>query len=170
MSFEYIHLLPQNFAPQSRVWIYQSSRLLTMGEALEMETLLQNFSASWKSHGADVAGWAQLFFGQFLVILADETSTAVSGCSTDASVRFVKEAGARYNVDFFNRTNLAFIINDKVEVLPMSQLSYAFENGFIRPETLYFNNLVQTRQELENNWIIPVKNSWLASRMPSAAR
>ena len=169
MNLEYRSLLPENFQPKSRVWVYQSNRLLSLSEALELEESLKDFASSWLSHGAEVKGWAQLLFGQFLIIMADESSTAVSGCSTDASVRFVKETGARYGVDFFNRTNLAFFVKDKIEMLPLSQVEYAWKNGFIKPETLYFNNLVQTRDELENNWIIPVENSWLASRLPSAA-
>ena len=169
MNLEYKHLLPSEFASDSRVWIYQSSRLFTLDEALEMEDALNEFSASWLSHGLEVQGWANLLFGQFLVIMADESNTGVSGCSTDSSVRFVKSLGEKYGVDFFNRTSLSFLVNEKIQQLPLSRLSYAFENGFIKPDTLYFNNLVQTKAELENNWIIPVKNSWLSSRLPSTA-
>lgn len=169
MNLEYKHLLPEGFGPDSRVWIYQSSRLFSLGEALEIEDELKAFSESWRSHGAEVDGWANLLFGQFLVIMADERKTSVGGCSTDSSVRFVKALGEKYKVDFFNRTSLSFLINEKVQQLPLSQLAYAFENGFIKPETLYFNNLVQNKSELENNWIIPVKDSWLASRLPSIA-
>ena len=169
MNLEYKHLLPSEFAPNSKVWIYQASRLFTLGEALEIEEALNQFSEKWLSHGAEVDGWANLLFGQFLVIMADESNTGVSGCSTDASVRFVKSLGEKYGVDFFNRTSLSFLVNEKIQQLPLGQLSYAFENGFIKPDTLYFNNLVQTKSELENNWIIPVKNSWLASRLPSTA-
>lgn len=105
------------------------------------------------------------FFGRFIVLMADETHTTVGGCSTDASVRFIKELGEKFKVDFFNRTNLAFVINNKIEVLPMNQLHYALDNFFISPETLYFNNLVSTKEQLENNWIVPVKDSWIASRI-----
>jgi hypothetical protein len=98
--------------------------------------------------------------------MADETHTTVGGCSTDSSVRFIKELGQKFNVDFFNRTNLAFVINNKIEVLPMNQLHYALDNYFINPDTLYFNNLVATKRELEYNWIIPVKASWIASKIP----
>ena len=31
---------------------------------------------------------------------------------------------------------------------------YAVNSGFITGDTLYFNSLVQTKEELENNWII----------------
>ena len=47
----------------------------------------------------------------------------------------------------------------------MPQLKYALENDFINADTIYFNNLVQTKEELENNWLIPVKESWLAGKI-----
>jgi hypothetical protein len=101
-----------------------------------------------------------------VILMADETHATVGGCSTDSSVRFIKELGQKFNVDFFNRTNLAFLINDKVQVIPMSQLHYALDNYFINPDTLYFNNLVSTKDQLENNWIVPVKDSWIANKIP----
>lgn len=166
MNLEYKHLLPDNFSPDSRVWIYQSSRLFSLSEALEIEALLNKFSSEWRSHGEEVFAYCNLFFGQFVVLMADETHASVGGCSTDSSVRFIKQLGEKFRVDFFNRTNLAFVINNKIQVLPMNQLSYALDNYFINPETLYFHNLVQTKEQLENNWIIPVKNSWIANRIP----
>ena len=110
MNLEYKHLLPQEFSPQSRVWIYQSSRMFLLSEALEIEELLNKFSSEWRSHGAEVDAYANLFFGQFIILMADERRAGVSGCSTDASVRFIKDLGEKFQVDFFNRTNLAFVV------------------------------------------------------------
>jgi hypothetical protein len=165
MNFEYRHLLPDNFPPDSRVWIYQSNRLFTLSEALEIEALVNKFCSEWRSHGAEVNAFGNLFFGQFLVLMSDETSVQVSGCSTDSSVRFVKSLGEQFNVDFFNRSNLAFIVKEKIQVLPMSQLQYAVDNMFINGDTLYFNNTILTKNELEEKWIIPVKDSWISSRI-----
>lgn len=165
MNLAYKHLLPEGFADESRVWIYQSSRMFTLSEALEIEELLNKFTAEWRSHGADVDAYGNLFFGQFILLMADETRVGVGGCSTDSSVRFIKVIGEKFGVDFFNRTNLAFVVKDKIQLLPMSQLSYAVQNFFIDANTLYFNNLVQTRKELEEKWIVPIKDSWLASKI-----
>jgi hypothetical protein len=165
VNFSYKHLLDTSFSPDSRVWIYQSSRLFTMGETLEIEEQLQQFTASWKSHGAPVKGIGYLFFGQFIILMADEKATGVSGCSTDSSVRLIKDIEEKTGANMFDRTTLAFIVKDKVELLPMTQLQNAAENGFINGDTLYFNNLVQTKEELENNWIIPVNESWLTRRI-----
>ncbi len=165
MNLEYKHLLPSDFSSDSRVWIYQSSRLFSFGEALQIEDLLNHFTANWKSHGTPVKGFGTMFFGQFILLMADERATGVSGCSTDSSVRLIKEIEQLYKVSMFDRQNLAFVRKEKIELLPLSQLQYAFENGFITADTLYINNLVQTKEELENNWLIPVKESWLAKRI-----
>ena len=165
MNFEYKHLLNDNFHPASRVWVYQSSRLFGMNEALQIEEMLNQFTRAWLSHGVPVKGEAHLFFGQFIVLIADETATGVSGCSTDSSVRLIKEIEKIFAVNMFDRTILAFLVKDNIQLLPMSQLKHAIDNGFISGDTLYFNNLVLTKQELESNWIIPVKNSWLAKKI-----
>ncbi|HCT24114.1 MAG TPA: hypothetical protein DIW54_12635 [Chitinophagaceae bacterium] len=74
-----------------------------------------------------------------------------------------------FGVNMFDRQTLAFYIKDKVQLLPMSQLNYGVSNGFITPDTLYFNNLVSTKAAFLNTWITPVKNSWLGSKLPSIA-
>ncbi len=165
MKFDYVHLLPEDFAPSSRVWIYQSNRLFSMQEALQVEDLLNNFVDSWNSHGSPVKGYGNLFFGQFIVLIADEQATGVSGCSTDSSVRLIKQVEQLFNVNMFDRQSLAFVIKEKVQLLPMQQLQYAITNEFVTGDTLYFNNLVLTKSEFESNWIIPVQNSWLAKRL-----
>jgi hypothetical protein len=97
--------------------------------------------------------------------MADESATGVSGCSTDSSVRLIKQIESLFKVDMFNRQQLAFVVKDKIEILPMAQVAYAVENGFLTPETLYFNNLVATKKEWLTNWLLPLKQSWLASRL-----
>ena len=165
MTTDYQELLPAGFAPDSRVWVYQSSRLFIMSEALHIEDLLNNFVTNWQSHGAPVKGYGNLFFGQFIVLMADERATGVSGCSTDSSVRLIKQIEELFKVNLFDRQTLAFMVKDKIQLLPLAQLQYAIDNSFITPDTIYFNNLVQHKEELESKWLIPVKDSWLAKKI-----
>src|SRR5205085_1778366 len=99
MKLDYKYLLNDNFHPGSRVWVYQCSRVFTLQEAMGIEELLNEFASQWKSHGTPVKGAAYLFFGQFIVLIADETATGVSGCSTDSSVRLIKDIEQRFTVN-----------------------------------------------------------------------
>jgi hypothetical protein len=94
--------------------------------------------------------------------MADETATTVGGCSTDSSVHVIKAIEEMTGVQMFNRTLLAFFIKDKVQTIPQAQLNYALENGLLSMDTLYFNNLVNTKATLETEWLQPISKSWLA--------
>lgn len=164
MNLNYKDLLPENFSASSRVWIYQSNRLFSMSEAFQIEEILDAFVADWKSHGAPVKGFATLFFGQFIVLMADESNISVGGCSTDSSVHMIKEIEKGFKVSMFERTNLAFVIKDKIQLLPLSQINYAIENGFIGTDTLFFDNTVPDKTAMTQRWIIPAGESWLGKK------
>ena len=164
MNAHHTDLLPADFAGDSRVWVYQSHRLFTIPEALQIEEMLEDFVRDWNSHGTPVKGYANLFYGQFIILMADETATGVSGCSTDSSVRLIKDIEKKFQVQLFDRLTLAFQRDDKTQMVPLAQLPYALENGLITPDTLYFNNTVLTKDDLATKWLIPVKDSWLGAR------
>ena len=160
--------LPEDFAYTSKVWIFQSSRLFLISESLDMEEMLTDFAKQWKSHGIPVKGFAMLFFGRFVVLMADETATGVSGCSTDSSVHVIKNIEKKFNVHMFHRESLAFVVKDKIELIPLPQLQYAIQNMFINRNTLYFNNIITSKAELISNWIIPAGDTWLAKYFDTA--
>ncbi len=168
MNFNITQHIPSDFSPASRVWIYQASRMFFVSEALQIEEMFNQFLAEWNSHGAPVKGTAHLFFGRFIVLMADETGTAVGGCSTDSSVRFIKSIEQKFKNNLFDRQMLAFVVKDKIEVLPLAHLQHAIDNNFIKPETIYFNNTVLTKEQLENEWMIPAGNSWLQKKFSVA--
>lgn len=157
--------LPTDFSPYSRVWIFQSSRPFSEKEELEINEQLLQFYLQWQAHGAAVKGWAKLLFKHFVVVLADETEVSVSGCSTDGMVRIIKSLERQYKVNFFDRTTLTFLVKGKAEMLPMNQVSYAIEKGFINAHTPLFNNTVTTKKELLENWLQPLHASWLGKKL-----
>jgi hypothetical protein len=164
MTVHLPNILPANFHPQSKVWIYQSNRLFSMVEIFEIETILEDFTDIWKSHGAQVKGFATILYGQFIILMADETQTGVGGCSTDSSVHIIKEIEKRFNLQMFNRELLAFWVKDKVQTIPLAQVAYAIENGLLDKDSLYFNNLVATKTDMEANWLQPISQSWLGKK------
>ena len=164
MTVHLPNILPANFHPQSKVWIYQSNRLFSMVEIFEIETILEDFTDIWKSHGAQVKGFATILYGQFIILMADETQTGVGGCSTDSSVHIIKEIEKRFNLQMFNRELLAFWVKDKVQTIPIAQVAYAIENGLLEKDSLYFNNLVATKADMEANWLQPISQSWLGKK------
>ena len=154
--------LPEHFHPQSRVWIYQSDRTLNENEVNDIKIALNNFIQSWKSHGDQVKGYSNVYFDMFIVLMADESSVSVGGCSTDSSVRLIKEIEKKFNLNLFNRELLTFHTNEKLIQVPLSQIEKSLEENIITGESLYFNNTILSKIDFETNWIISLKNSWLS--------
>lgn len=158
----YLNELPAAFSDNSRVWIFQSNRPFIGEEIAQINEQLLQFYLQWQAHGIPVKGWAKLIYDRFVIVMADEAaSTTVSGCSTDSMVRIIKSLERQYKVNFFDRMSLLFLVNEKAEMLPMHQVQYAFDKGFINWNTVMFNNLVDNKKDLETKWLIPIKDSWL---------
>src|ERR1700748_2069515 len=158
-------LIPADFADQSRVWIYQSSRPFSEQQESEINEQLLHFYTQWQAHGAPVKGWAKLLFRRFIVIMADETHVGVSGCSTDSSVRVIKSIERQYDANLFDRLSITFLVKDQPEVLPMGQAQYAIDRGDINGDTLLFNNLVATKDDMLKNGLQPLKYSWMKTQV-----
>ena len=152
MNIQFQDLIPKDFNDNSHVWIYQSNRVFTFSEAVQIEELLKDFASTWKSHGTPVKGYGNLLFGQFVIFMADETASGISGCSTDSSVRIIKNIEKDFQVDMFDRQMLAFLVDERIQMIALSQVNHLLEEGVITANTLYFNNTILTKKELLKNW------------------
>jgi len=166
MNTDYQKLIPDNFSADSKVWVFQSDRQFTAEEVKSIKNELSEFKNQWAAHGIRLFSFVDLFFDRFIVMMADGSVVKICGGSTDDSTRFMKKLEKDYSVKLLDRQLLAFIINDKIEIVPMAAIGSKIESGEITGDTLYFNNTILTRQDLTDKWIVPVKDSWLAKRLP----
>ncbi|GAB3194643.1 hypothetical protein ABID22_000153 [Pontibacter aydingkolensis] len=148
--------------PHARLWIYQASRPLTEAEQTEIKPLLQRFATEWSSHGKGLQASASLLHDRFLVLANNEAETSASGCSIDASVRFVRELEEQLGISFFDRSQLAFLNKGEVETVAMGELKNKVATGDINENTLYFDTLVNNYGELQQAWPKPAGSSWLS--------
>ncbi len=144
----------------SRVWVYQSNRPFTPAEATAVGNSLQAFVGEWTAHKLKVAAGAVLLYNRFVILAADEREVGVSGCSIDGSVRFIKELGAQYGVDFFDRFHVAYSAGDAVQSANRAGFEQLIASGEITGDTIVYNNLVESLQDLRTKWEVPFKESW----------
>ena len=152
----------QEISDHSRVWIYQADRKLNENEVEEISQLLMEFLESWSAHGKNLYCSSQIFYNQFLVIALDEEVAAATGCSIDASVHYIKELEQRFNLNFFDRSKVAFKDEEGVTLESMSELKNKIKEGSITEKHVTFNNLVKSKSEFDQNWEVEAGNSWIA--------
>ena len=152
----------------SRIWIYQFNRKINSQERSIIENTLQQFCDQWQAHGAPLKTSFQIPFDHFLILTVDENVASASGCSIDGSVRILKELGAQLNLDFFDRTQAAFLVDNSIVLFPLVKLKELFISGTLNPNAITFNNLVPSKGDFQMSWQVPVSQSWLARYLPKS--
>lgn len=150
----------QNLPDTSRIWVYQSDRELSEEQIQQMESALRDFIEDWTRHGQDLKGSFAIFHNHFVVLGVDESFNQVSGCSIDASTHMIKRFEQQFGIELLNKLNTAFRSGDHINVVPLSDFQRFIDEDKISKDTLVFNNMVQTKKELQESWEVPAAKSW----------
>ena len=151
-----------NISENSRVWIYQANRVLASGEADLIQEKLNSFTAQWLAHGHELLATAEIRYNQFIILSVDEQQTGATGCSIDKSVKLMLELEKQFNINLFDRFQLAYRDGEKISTCNRDDFQDLLDSGKVKPDTIVFNNLVSTRKGLDTTWEIPLKDSWHA--------
>jgi hypothetical protein len=108
---------------------------------------------------------ADIAYNRFIIFYVDESANEVSGCGIDKSVNLVKQIEQQLGVDFFNRTQIAYQDNDEVKAFTLADAKKLFAENVIHANTIIFNNLVNTKHELDSEWKQRLADSWLWKRL-----
>jgi hypothetical protein len=132
----------------ARLWVYALDRALDPNEATEVAEILDAFVRTWQSHGEPVVGVHEVIEDRF-VVLSGYCTSGIGGCSTDSSVRVIKEIEQRFGVNAFDRT-LVFFRNGggKLVAVPRSDFQEMVRQGHVKPETPVFDTTITTVGDL----------------------
>lgn len=148
------------FSENSRVWVYQSDKNLADAVIHQIQQRLNSFTAEWTAHNNQLKATAEIRYNRFFILIVDETQAGASGCSIDKSVNFMKRLEQEFNINLFDRFNLAYRQGEEVLSLPRHDFEELLKQGSINTDTVVFNNLVQNLTELNSKWEVPFKDSW----------
>jgi len=148
------------FSENSRVWIYQSNRELSADQSVQLQNQLNAFAQNWTAHNNQLKATAIIQYNRFIILVVDENQAGASGCSIDKSVRFMKELENEYQINLFDRFNLAYRNGDRIVSVSRNEFEELIKAGTITEDSIVFNNLVQTLAELQTKWEVPLKESW----------
>ncbi|UIR55238.1 ABC transporter ATPase [Sphingobacterium sp. SRCM116780] len=141
-------------------WVYQSNRFFTNEEAVLIQEKLTDFAAGWKVHGEPLSAQAVVKDNLFIVLSVDEQLAAASGCSIDSSVRFLKSLEEEFNIQLFDRMNVAYKKNDQLLLATRDEFEDLVKTGAIEATTFVFDNTITSLDALRDKWEIPFAESW----------
>lgn len=163
-----MHVSFDTLSDNARLWVYQSSRPLSTAEQEKVLTASSTFINQWAAHGNNLQASLQIRHDQFLLLAVDEEVHNATGCSIDASVAFIKSIGEQFGIELFDRTQIAYITNEKIKIESINNFKNKVKTGAISEDAHVFNNAISTKKELEHGWLVPIAESWAGKFIPSA--
>ena len=93
--------------------------------------------------------------------MIDGKHALASGCSIDKSIHFIQNIERQFTISLLDRQIVALKEAGKINLLKRKDFEKMIEKE-ISLDTIVFNNLVQTKHELNTKWEIPIRESWHA--------
>jgi len=144
----------------SKIWIYQCNRRFTEDELVLVSNKTKEFLEQWAAHGTGLQAGFELKYERFIVIAVNQEGQSATGCSIDASVRFIQELEQELDVELLDKMNVAFKQGDFVNFKTLLDFKTMAKSGAIGKKTIVFNNLVTNVAEYNENWEVPAHESW----------
>lgn len=147
--------------PDSRVWVYQSNRMLSEAEVDQLMQQGKLFVESWAAHGAALKASFDILYNRFIVVAVDEAQALASGCSIDKSLAFIQSLEKDFELQLLDRMQVAYRTNDNsIQVCSFAAFEKLAVQGTVNAQTIVFNNMVTTKSQLDSSWEVPLKESW----------
>jgi len=152
-----INKMPAN----AKTWIFAANRKLSKDEQYQIENLTKDFTSKWVSHNQPVVSDFEIMNDVFLVMMVDENSCHLGGCGSDDLFNFVKETGAKLNLEFLNRLQVEFLKDGETIISTKQKVIEMHESGKISDDTIFFNKNILYKSEFEMKFNTPFSEFWI---------
>ncbi|KAB1157196.1 ABC transporter ATPase [Tenacibaculum aiptasiae] len=143
---------------EAKVWIYPSSRKFYPQEIEGLKEKLKTFSEEWKSE-EDFKVSFELRYNRF-IIFSVEDNIQLSNAEIDKQVAFVLQLQQEYDIELLDKMNVCFKQGEYTQYKELKDFKKLIKNKSVTGKTIVFDNLVQTKHELDNYWEVPITESW----------
>tara|TARA_R110002073_G_scaffold108336_5_gene243551 strand:- start:128896 stop:129381 length:486 start_codon:yes stop_codon:yes gene_type:complete len=151
----------ENLSETAKVWIYPASRKFYKDELEEVENKVKNFAVNWKKEDENFQCSYQFLHNRFIVFLAEyNNEEALTSKDIDTQVAFILSLQEEYNLELLDRMNVCFKQGEFIQYKELKEFKKLLKNKAVSEKTIVFDNLIQTKDELENFWEVPITESW----------
>jgi hypothetical protein len=145
---------------ESKVWVYQANRSFSETELEEVTSKLNLFVDNWAAHGTGLEAGFEIRYKRFIILGVNQADQVATGCSIDASVHFIQQLEKEYSVDLMDKMNVSYKQGEFVAHKTLIDFKKMAKDRAVTGKTIVFNNLVNTKGELDEAWEIPASESW----------
>lgn len=148
----------KTLSEEARVWIYPCNRKFYPQEIEELKNKIEGFINNWKEDVDFIASY-QLLYNRFIVFSVEDT-TKITNIDLDKQVAFILQLQQEYEVELLDKMNVCFKQGEHIQYKDLKEFKKLLKNKSVNDKTIVFDNLIQTKYDLENFWEVPITESW----------
>lgn len=145
----------------SKLWVFPSSRKFYEQEISGLKENIEAFLNSWTSEDQLFNCAYELKYDRFIVISVDDTDISLSLKTHDALSIFIQELEKKFEVILLDKINVCYKQGEFVQYKDIVEFKKMMKEKGVSAKTIVFDNMITTKEELENNWEINIMDSWL---------
>lgn len=144
-----------------KLWIYPSSRKFYPQEIEDLKNSIEDFLNNWTNEGEELNCSYQLKYDRFIIITVDDSEISLSLKAHDDLVAFILGIEAKYSIVLLDKINVCYKQGEFVQYKDLIEFKKMIKTGGVSKKTTVFDNMITTKEALENDWEINIKESWL---------
>ena len=147
----------QNLSENSRVFVYPSSRKFYPNEFDSIDAEVKDFVMNWTEFSTSY----KIEYNRFILIFLEEDAV-VSTELLDKLAAFIFQLEKKLEVILMDKVNVCFKQGQYVQYQEMKRFRELIKSKSVSNKTIVFNNFIQTKYDFENEWEVPISESWLS--------
>lgn len=153
-----MHIDFENLDANAKIYIYPSNQKFHPNQLDEINNLLNLFTENW-SQRHTINASATIKHQRFIIFgINDETPITTE--ILDEMVGFILEIQMAYDVVLIDKLNVCFKQGAYIQYKDVKEFKTLIKNKSVNKDTIVFDNLINTKEELDHNWEIPASESW----------
>jgi len=147
----------QNLSENSRVFVYPSSRKFYPNELESIDEEVKNFVMNWTEFSTSY----KIEYNRFILIFLEEDAV-ISTKLLDKLGAFIFQLEKKKEITLMDKVNVCFKQGQYVQYQEMKRFRELIKSKSVSNKTIVFNNFIQTKYDFENEWEVPISESWLS--------
>lgn len=146
---------------EAKIWVFPSSRKFYPQEIETISTTIEEFLNQWQNKNLAITCSFVIKYDRFIIITANDIFEALSLEAHDALTALILKIEHQYDVVLMDKINVCYKQGEFVQYKDLIAFKKLIKAKAVSEKTIVFNNLITVKEELEYNWEINIKDSWL---------
>ena len=146
----------------AKIFLYPSNKKLHESLFKEINLKAQHFVKNWREKHNIEANYTIKY--QRFIIIAIHPNKPITTAIIDELIGFIFSLQLEYDLELLDKLNVCFKQGEYVQYKDVKEFKKLIKNKSVTPKTIVFNNLINTKEELETDWELPAEDTWY-SRM-----